>query len=376
MIPYLVLLFVPFLFSCVAFTATVQEQNRKWSLSVGTDKKILNSSFMLPAFFFLLFLLLALRDEYIGRDLQNYHSYFDYYSSASLEEVFEEGRDVLYWLLNWVVGQFTDNYQIFLAIVAAITLLPIAKLYCEDREYGFLKIILFVNMSTFIMLFSGLRQSIAMSIGLIAYEFVRKKKLLWFLLTVFLAWGFHHTAFMLFLLYPLYHVTLRKRHLWFVVPIIVAVFAFNKQIFSFLTNILSSFLGEKYDMPIESTGAITMLILFILLAVLSYILPDEKRLDRETIGLRNYLLMVVLLQCFAPIHSLAMRMNYYFILFVPILIPKILKNTKYHFGDVAWLAKVVMNWFFLLYYLYTTYVSCQTGISALRTYPYRFFWEY
>ena len=375
MIPYLVLLFVPFLFSCVAFTATVQEQNRKWSLSVGTDKKILNNSFMLPAFFFLLFLLLALRDEYIGRDLQNYHSFFDNYSSASLKEVFEAERDVLYWLLNWVVGQFTDSYQIFLAIVAAITLLPIAKLYCEDREYGFLKIILFVNMSTFIMLFSGLRQAIAMSIGLIAYEFVRKKKLLWFLLTVIIAWGFHHTAFMLFLLYPLYHITLRKRHLWFVVPIIVAVFAFNKQIFSFMTNVLSSLFGEKYDMPIESTGAITMLILFILLLVLSYILPDDQKIDRETIGLRNYLLMVVLLQCFAPVHSLAMRMNYYFILFVPILVPKILKNTKYHFGDVAWLSKVVMNWFFLLYYLYTTYVSCQTGISDLRTYPYKFFWE-
>ena len=375
MIPYLVLLFVPFLFSCVAFTATVQEQNRKWSLSVGTDKKILNNSFMLPAFFFLLFLLLALRDESIGRDLENYHFYFEYYSSASMEEVFEEGRDVLYWLLNWLIGQFTDSYQIFLAIVAAITLLPIAKLYCEDREYGFLKIILFVNMSTFVMLFSGLRQAIAMSIGLIAYEFVRKKKLLWFLLTVIIAWGFHHTAFMLLLLYPLYHVTLRKKHLWFVVPVIVAVFAFNKQIFSFMTNVLSSLFGEKYDMVVESTGAITMLILFILLLVLSYILPDDRKIDRETIGLRNYLLLIVLLQCFAPVHSLAMRMNYYFILFVPILIPKILKNTKYHFGDVAWLAKVVMNWFFLIYYLYTTYVSCQTGISTLDTYPYRFFWE-
>ena len=259
--------------------------------------------------------------------------------------------------------------------MAAITLLPIAKLYCEDREYGFLKIILFVNMSTFVMLFSGLRQAIAISIGLIAYEFVRKKKLLWFLLTVIIAWGFHHTAFMLFLLYPLYHVTLRKRHLWFVVPVIVAVFAFNKQIFSFMTNVLSSLFGEKYDMVVESTGAITMLVLFILLLVLSYILPDDRKIDRETIGLRNYLLLIVLLQCFAPVHSLAMRMNYYFILFVPILIPKILKNTKYHFGDVAWLAKVVMNWFFLVYYLYTTYVSCQTGISTLDTYPYRFFWE-
>ena len=118
-----------------------------------------------------------------------------------------------------------------------------------------------------------------------------------------------------------------------------------------------------------------MLILFALFTIISYILPDDKAIDRETIGLRNFLLFAVLLQCFAPVHYLAMRMNYYFIMFIPILIPKVLKNTKYHFGDVAWLAKIVMNGFFLVYYLFNTYVSCQTGLSALDTYPYKFFWE-
>ena len=375
MIPYLILLFVPFVFSFVAFTTSIQEKNRKWSLSVGTDKKILDNSFMLPAFFFIFFLLLALRDESIGRDLDNYHLYFDQCSLLSLKEIFQEERDILYWLLNWVIGRFTNNYQIFLTIVAAITLFPIARLYCEDRHYSFLKIILFVNMSTFIMLFSGLRQSIAMSIGLIAYEFVRQKKIFKFIFVVLIAWGFHHTAFMLFALYPLYHITFRRKHLWFIVPSIVLVFIFNSQIFLFVTSILTSLFGEKYDGAVDSTGAFTMLILFALFTIISYILPDDKAIDRETIGLRNFLLFAVLLQCFAPVHYLAMRMNYYFIMFIPILIPKVLKNTKYHFGDVAWLAKIVMNGFFLVYYLFNTYVSCQTGLSALDTYPYKFFWE-
>jgi hypothetical protein len=32
--------------------------------------------------------------------------------------------------------------------------------------------------------------------------------------------------------------------------------------------------------------------------------------------------------------------------------------------------------FFVVYYLYTTYRYCQTGMSPLNTYPYVPFWEH
>jgi hypothetical protein len=86
--------------------------------------------------------------------------------------------------------------------------------------------------------------------------------------------------------------------------------------------------------------------------------------------------MAVLLQCFAPVHNLAMRMNYYFIIFVPIVMPKIFKHTKDSIKDVAKIAKGVIVGFFVVYYLYTTFISCLTGESALNTYPYIPFWAF
>ena len=83
----------------------------------------------------------------------------------------------------------------------------------------------------------------------------------------------------------------------------------------------------------------------------------------------------MLLQCFVPLHSLAMRMNYYYLLFIPILIPKVIKNSKYYFNEVGYLANGVLSLFFLIYYLIKTYVSCSTGISSLGTYPYIPFWQ-
>ncbi|MBR2353331.1 MAG: EpsG family protein, partial [Clostridia bacterium] len=278
-------------------------------------------------------------------------------------------------LLAWLIGQFTDSYQVFLTIVALITIVPMAIIYGQDRRHGFLKIVLFMNMSTFIMLFSGLRQAIAISVGLIAFECVKKKHLFRFLLVALIAFGFHHTGFMVFTFYPLYHAAFKRKHLWFVIPSILLVFVFNKQIFTWATNLLNQFLGDKYLVEIDETGAYTMLLLFILFAVFAYIIPDEKQMDRETLGLRNILLAAVLLQCFAPIHMLAMRMNYYFIIFIPILIPKLLTVVKPNLKDVAGIAKVVLTGFFMLYYLITTYIKCQTGLSVLDTYPYVPFWQ-
>lgn len=367
MIPYVLLLFFP-----VIFSSFIEQYRCKYLVDLDEKQRVQNNNCLLPVFFLMLMTILALRDETIGRDLRNYKFYFEAYSSMELEAVFHSERDVLFYLLNWIVGRYTDNYQIFLTVVAVLTVLPLAIVYTEDKRHGFLKTVLFMNMSTFVMLFSGLRQSIAIAIGVVAYEFVKRKRPIIFLLFAFLAWGFHHSAFMILLFYPLYHIAFKKKHLWFVVPAILMFFVFNNQIFTWATNILDS---EKYSAEISNTGAYTMLILFIMFAVFSYIIPDENKMDKETLGLRNFLLIAVLLQCFSPVHTLAMRINYYYIIFIPILLPKIIACAKDDLKEIADFAKIVLTLFFISYYMITIYNSCQTGISALNTYPYVPFWK-
>ena len=374
MIPYVILMLAPLLLYQVAVLKTKTGIKEGWYISIGKDPKTLYNSLIVPAFFFLFFVLLSLRHESIGRDLMNYKYYFQSYAARDFGDLWSLDGDKLYIVLNWVVGQFTDSFQVFLTVVAAITLLPIAKLYSEDRQYGFLKVILFMNMSVFIMIFSGLRQSLAIAFGVIAYMYVREKKPLRFLLFALIAFGFHHTAFMILLYYPLYYLRLKKNQLWFVIPAIGAVFAFNKQIFGWASNIMASIMGERYEVEVQETGAYMMIILFALFAIAAYFFPDEEKVDTEMNGLRNFLLMAVALQCFAPVHTLAMRMNYYFIIFVPVVVPKILKYSKDNIKDVARIARYVIVGFFVAYYLYTTYISCKTGMSTLDTYPYVPFW--
>ena len=98
---------------------------------------------------------------------------------------------------------------------------------------------------------------------------------------------------------------------------------------------------------------------------------DEKTLDKTTLGLRNILVLVVMIQLFAPIHALAMRFNYYFIIFIPVLISRIVDSPKKHFKPIAQIANVVMVCYFTGYFFYSAY----NGADILQVFPYKFFWE-
>ena len=139
-----------------------------------------------------------------------------------------------------------------------------------------------------------------------------------------------------------------KKHLLFIIPGLACVWIFNQQIFSFLGLILEQF--TDYDTDITKTGSITMLILFIIFAVFSYVIPEESKMDADTIGMRNLLILVVIIQMFAPLHSIAMRMGYYYMIFIPILLPRIIRLRSLQMSQVAIIARHIMVIFFIIYF--------------------------
>ena len=97
-----------------------------------------------------------------------------------------------------------------------------------------------------------------------------------------MAISFHTSAFMLFFMYPIYHARITKKWLYAVVPLMLAVFIFSKKIFLQMAMI-AEYLFD-YEVELTETGAYTMLILFAMFAVLSFLIPDETLLDDETRG--------------------------------------------------------------------------------------------
>ena len=361
-------MFIPIIFSNVAVT----DKNK---LCIGKSEYIKNNSLALPVFFLLLFLLLACRNIKIGNDTWTYRYFFRALSNANIKDILGGELEVGFSIMTWLIGQVTDNYQIYLALCSALIVIPISNLYKEDNRHIMLKISVFLNMSTFVMMFSGIRQAIAIALGALAYKYVKKKKLWKFLIVTVVAMGMHHSAFMILFMYPLYYARFERKHLVFTMLAIMLCFIYNKKIFSLLTGVLAMFSTEYEDVSTTTTGAFTSLIMFVGFTAFSYIITDEKIMDQEGKGLRNFLLLTVVLQCFAPLHTLSMRMNYYYIIFIPVAISKMLDYSKIRMKKLSTQAEIVMVLFFSIWFVYGIYNSYITGISTLNTVPYVPFWK-
>lgn len=335
-----------------------------------------NYRIVIDVFFIIWLLLLAFRSETVGSDLVIYKYHFNRYANMSWDYIMSNNilsqHDPAYVLLCKIVSNHTNNFQWVVVISALISVLPIWKLYRNDGQNGFLTIVLFLNIAPFVMYFSGLRQAMAMAFSVPCYYYCRDKKLLKFLLMIVFAYHFHKSSLVLLLMYPTYHIHWRKKiHLFYLLPIIAFVYVLKIQIFSFLLLFMNDMYIERYGDGIKLTGAISVLLLLIVLLLYSFLIVDQEKLDRDTLGLRNLLVLSVLLQIFSGAHTIAMRMNYYYLLFIPLLIDRIIKIGNEREEKILKLSKICMLAFFTFYYFYSAY----TDANKLNVYPYNFFWE-
>lgn len=369
MLPYFLLLFVPLL---------LQVLLQKSGKCIRINKKgtcINCNNIVLPAFFTLYTMLLVFRHETIGRDLPNYKYLFFLWGNESIKQIFSSLQECFFRFYCWLIYNFfTENYQAFLAITAVVTVIPIAVVYCRDKRYGYLKAALFVNMSTFIMFFSGIRQGMAIALGVLAYQALRDEKKKLYIAYAISAALIHHTGFMIFLYYPIVKEKIKKKDMIWIAPFGLVICILNRPLFFVLTSILRRF-SDKYDGAVASTGAMGSFLLFLLFSIFSYIVMDENKMDEESFAFRNMLLIATVLQSFASLNTLAMRMNYYFIIFIPIAVGKSMEYVDTKYTQVARLSKIVIEVFFSVIFVYSTYRSYITGISTLDTIPYIPFWR-
>ena len=357
MIPYILLFLIPCIFSALNIKVKTKNGNKKIAI---------------PIFFLIFFLILAFRNEEVGIDLINYKYYFEKISSYSSKELFQNmlfsinniDIEPLYILYNWIVSKIYNNFQFFLAITAFITVYPIYKLYNEDDKFDCLKLILFMSITCFTMFFSGLRQIIAISISIYAYKSVRENKLIKFLCIVLLASLFHQSALILLLMYPIYHIKIDRKKYIYSIAIILTIFIFRRSIFS----LILPFLGKKYSKNIiTETGAYSTYILLVIFYLFIILVGKKDEKNKEILGLRNFLIISIVIQGFASLNDIAMRMNYYYLIYIPILICRTLSNSEKKLQQVVKIAYIVMTIFFITYYYYSAF----NGSDILNVYPWK-----
>ncbi len=361
MIPYYVLIGAPLLFSF--FHALRIDRNDP--LSTAPPK-----NYTIAFFFVLYFLLLALRHESIGVDLDGYIRAFTRFRGYSWGEAITSSRwEVGFVIFTKFIGVFTASPQIYVAIIAALCVFPVARLYYRESQDDITVMALFAVFPVFVMNFSGLRQAVAIAFTPAVYYAARNRRLVRAILLSLCATLFHASALALLLIYPVYHMKLRARHLIWVVPAFALFYVFRASLYFLLLPLLGSDYATRYT-ALADTGATTMLLLFVLFALYAFYAPNENLVDEDTRGLRNLLVLVTFIQTFASVSHVAMRLNYYLLILIPLLIPKVSHRITRVDVRYVQLIRIGMTAFFLLYYLIKIHMY-----DSLSIYPYAFFWQ-
>lgn len=399
MLPYILLITIP------AVWLFIEKYRAAGSIrgALSVDSPSTNRS--LVVFFVLFLALLCLRDIYVGCDLVSYRrilycagsddmaAYHEmiireieqsYASSlrideqrAQLYQFAEETADEyvifgnlepLYTALNFTLAWLSLDVRALMVVGALLAVVPVAFFCIREAKMPFLTIVLFVGATPFAFYFSGLRQAIAMGMMIPMYYALKDKKFIRFFLFFAIAVGFHYSAVVALALIPVMYLKITRKWMLLIGPAIVAFFIWNEPVLKFILSVAGTY-GQFYS-EISNNGSYGMLALFAAFVIYSYVLPDEQNMKMEDFALRNILLVCLGIQLFAPLHTVFMRLGYYYHIFIPVIIPRMAKLAH---PKLKWLAKLsvyVMVVFFFFYFIYNGY----TSYDILQVYPYIPFW--
>lgn len=180
-----------YLFICaIAFLLTWLEQRKGFKYGLKTS-------------FFLIFLFLAFRYDY-GNDYPGYLASFLNLQSIDDPDFYFRENEFAWLYLNYFYKFIFGNIGFILmyASIAAFTTFVnyrFFKKYIPKKYYLFSLILFLLEPNNILVLSSGIRQSIAVSIFLISFDyFIAKKYIIFYLLLVFAS--FFHTSVLFFCL--------------------------------------------------------------------------------------------------------------------------------------------------------------------------------
>lgn len=316
-------------------------------------------------------LLIGLRHPSMGIDLgylwkdTGYLSSFDVINTYSWSELFEmEGflnYEKGYVLLNKVIGTIYDDWQFLLFVCAVLSIAPIFFYIKRKSTLPLLSVFILMGLPVFLMSYSGLRQAIAIAITVWSVKYIEEKRVIPFILAVLFASTFHKTALVFLVAYPLYYV--RMNDLWKLVTVLFlpVVFVFKEPLFEVLSKLF------KDNAVANETGAITLFLVFC--AVYIYLILLNKKFDETQNGVVNLFYVACVCQAFGGIFQTAMRVGYYFMIYLIVALPNTItqnKNKQEYQTNY-----IIILLAFLIFGLYAIRYS-----TWEMAYPYYFFWEW
>ncbi len=290
---------------------------------------------------------------------------------------FDISQDTTEYVSDFIMGDFNqvndyDNpgFAYLMVFISRVFqgspewLLVITSLFFPIAFYDFMKqiktdciglavvVLLTIALGFFDFILSGMKQTIAISIVLFSYRYLRSNSFWKFLFTIIFASLFHSTALVAIIIYPLRRMKFGIVQLC----ILAAMFAVYKFVPTTIFALIEeSFLAEQYMQYADYESDINNSMLLILIALIAAVVCFWKRLksDEQNVVWMNISIWAVGFQMFSGVIGEFFRIALYFSLPLVALTTKMLDNTPWQIRKLGRVLFVAI----ILYYV----LSMQDG---------------
>ena len=344
--------------------------------------------------FLVLFLFQALRDVSVGIDLASYQTFYYSFYQQSISEILLSGEqfglEFVFVLFCKFVADITNgNWQIFIVIISFFNNYVFCKMvykYGRNTLYAFS---IYIAIGLFVFSFSGIRQMIAISFCMLAFDKLNSKNNFSALFYLLLAYLFHNSAIVFIAVLFMNKIKLKPTSLIWISIVFLIITFWGNSIFRTLVEVLLPSFKGYIDIENKEIGYFGFFLL-LSLYMLCYLNYDKKSKSFYNSNLIYLTILAVFSQAFGNLSSITMRITFYFLPYLFLGIANGDKLTKYYSSNdrnTQIIYKVdlnknkssiaILNIMVCGYILFIFYTILLQDLNAgyLNVVPYKFFWE-
>lgn len=288
----------------------------------------------------------GLRHWSVGSDTSSYAYSFEMLKEAPWDTLFSniynylfcglKIKDPGYPLLVKVFQLFSDDYQIFLILIATVFMSLLAVWIYRNSSSPCTSYILFSTLFYAFYAVTGHRQTLATAlIVFVGYEQIKQRKLLGFLVVTLISFLLHKSALLFAPMYLIAMIPVSMPYMLLCGVIAVLISIFGKWLYGPIALWIGY--GERQVNYAEGGAELYALLLIALCLVVWIQYPKFKK-EREDADLLFHTNFMTLLTALLILQNQGfMRIQQYFSLFIMITIPEVLNTLRTDFRLIGYL---------------------------------------
>ncbi|MBQ9737107.1 MAG: EpsG family protein [Clostridia bacterium] len=225
-------------------------------------------------------LIMGLRGDNYGRvyDLRVYTEFFELIDRVSWRNIYDVSDfEVGFVFLNKVLACIFTGGQTIIIFEAFFCVFAVCHFIYHNTDNVFEALFFFVTLGTMGFMLTGLRQSIAIGVGLLSVQAIKNKQFIKYAILMAIAYSIHETSIVFFVAYFIFRNKAIQKNGFVVIPLVLLMMVLAPQILKLGVTLSDGELSMSSEAMFSINGIVPILIYVIAISFTIYINKCKKK---------------------------------------------------------------------------------------------------